>query len=366
MDFIQNLKISVLLVISLVIAFTVTPAKAELQVVLSDANLVFRAEQGSTSAVAANTVIRVNVESDIDNWSVNYQAQALTGTAGNIQPGNILIRSPYTQGYQPADTLRLAATGDPIYTLWAAELAKTMHRGFVHQEHAAAPKRLYWKMSTDLNPSITPTVRIESDGLTSGNKKIQAESILVNNNPAQGVHTLPANNILKFSVQTGWGNQPGTYTGQVRFIFTDSSEQTVQLSVEVSSYTFLSLSPDKITFTAPRPGTHNADQTVDLKVGASVPLWSVKAEGEPLRGVNVPGSIPSNRIFIKSIPKGSKVSAVPGSTKFQDLRQERLLVKGTSREPSVASELSFQFKTLITDPAGDYRGKIRFTLLENP
>ena len=44
-----------------------------------------------------------------------------------------------------------AATGDPVYTLWAAELAKSMHRGFVHQDHAAASKRLYWKMSIDLS-----------------------------------------------------------------------------------------------------------------------------------------------------------------------------------------------------------------------
>ena len=33
-----------------------------------------------------------------------------------------------------------------------------MHRGFVHQEHAAAPKRLYWKMSTDLSYPLVPSM----------------------------------------------------------------------------------------------------------------------------------------------------------------------------------------------------------------
>lgn len=51
-----------------------------------------------------------------------------------------------------------AATDDPVYSLWAAELAKTMHRGFVHQEQAAAPKRLYWKMSTDLSYPLVPSM----------------------------------------------------------------------------------------------------------------------------------------------------------------------------------------------------------------
>lgn len=51
-----------------------------------------------------------------------------------------------------------AVTGDPVYTLWAVELSKTMHHRFVHQHHAAAPKRLYWKMSIDLSYPLVPSM----------------------------------------------------------------------------------------------------------------------------------------------------------------------------------------------------------------
>lgn len=41
-------------------------------------------------------------------------------------------------------------TEDTIFSQWACELAKTIHKAFVHQERPEEPKRLYWKMSIDL------------------------------------------------------------------------------------------------------------------------------------------------------------------------------------------------------------------------
>lgn len=41
-------------------------------------------------------------------------------------------------------------TGDPIYTHWAVELAKTAHAKFTYVPSSGGQKRMYWKMSIDL------------------------------------------------------------------------------------------------------------------------------------------------------------------------------------------------------------------------
>lgn len=41
-------------------------------------------------------------------------------------------------------------TGDPIYTHWAVELAKTAHARFTYETTPGSQKRMYWKMSIDL------------------------------------------------------------------------------------------------------------------------------------------------------------------------------------------------------------------------
>ncbi len=41
-------------------------------------------------------------------------------------------------------------TGNPVYTRWAVELAKTAHARFTHVPAGGGKKRLYWKMSIDL------------------------------------------------------------------------------------------------------------------------------------------------------------------------------------------------------------------------
>jgi len=49
-------------------------------------------------------------------------------------------------------------TGDPIYNRWAAELAKTAHARFTYVPSFGARKRMYWKMSIDLNRSLVPSM----------------------------------------------------------------------------------------------------------------------------------------------------------------------------------------------------------------
>lgn len=42
-------------------------------------------------------------------------------------------------------------TGDPVYTTWAIELARTAHARFVYTPSSGGQKRMYWKMSIDLS-----------------------------------------------------------------------------------------------------------------------------------------------------------------------------------------------------------------------
>jgi hypothetical protein len=41
-------------------------------------------------------------------------------------------------------------TGDPVYTRWAVELARTAHARFIYTPSSGRQKRMYWKMSIDL------------------------------------------------------------------------------------------------------------------------------------------------------------------------------------------------------------------------
>ena len=48
--------------------------------------------------------------------------------------------------------------GDPVYNIWAVELAKTAHRRFTYTPRSGAQKRMYWKMSVDLTYPLAPSM----------------------------------------------------------------------------------------------------------------------------------------------------------------------------------------------------------------
>lgn len=43
------------------------------------------------------------------------------------------------------------STGNPVFSVWACELAKAAHAAFVYSRGAGLPKRMHWKMSIDLS-----------------------------------------------------------------------------------------------------------------------------------------------------------------------------------------------------------------------
>jgi hypothetical protein len=69
------------------------------------------------------------------------------------------------------------STGNSTFSLWAIELAKAAHAGFVHVLRSGS-KRMYWKMSIDLSSPLVPTMGHHDplDGLIAYNQ-IQATAI---------------------------------------------------------------------------------------------------------------------------------------------------------------------------------------------
>ena len=57
--------------------------------------------------------------------------------------------------------------GDPVYTRWAVELARTAHARFTFVPAAGGPKRMVWKMSIDLSYPLVPSMGLHDplDGL---------------------------------------------------------------------------------------------------------------------------------------------------------------------------------------------------------
>ena len=49
-------------------------------------------------------------------------------------------------------------TGDPTYTGWGIDLAKTAHARFTYIPHSGGRKRMYWKMSIDLSHPLVPSM----------------------------------------------------------------------------------------------------------------------------------------------------------------------------------------------------------------
>lgn len=49
-------------------------------------------------------------------------------------------------------------TGQPMYRLWARELAETAHRAFTYDDPGGRGRRMYWKMSIDLSRPLVPSM----------------------------------------------------------------------------------------------------------------------------------------------------------------------------------------------------------------
>ena len=86
-------------------------------------------------------------------------------------------------------------TGDTKYLKWAMELAKTAHKHFTYLPNQNMSKRMYWKMSIDLNRALVPSMGQHDplDGYITYNE-IQSE---INNLDLMNKNKNPLNYELK-------------------------------------------------------------------------------------------------------------------------------------------------------------------------
>jgi len=68
-------------------------------------------------------------------------------------------------------------TGKNVYKTWAIELARVAHRRFVHSPPSGKPKRMYWKMSTDLSYPLVQSMGLHDplDGLITYSQLVSVE-----------------------------------------------------------------------------------------------------------------------------------------------------------------------------------------------
>jgi len=64
----------------------------------------------------------------------------------------------YLTKWMHALDLTTRHTGRPTFNLWARELAETAHAAFTYDPPGSGPKRMYWKMSTDLSRPLVPSM----------------------------------------------------------------------------------------------------------------------------------------------------------------------------------------------------------------
>jgi len=81
-------------------------------ITLSHDLVTFHPVSGQSGTVDADMPIRVMIQSSVSGWSLNYQATPLSGPGGEIMPDRILIRTPYTNGFEGLDIPRLVGKGN--------------------------------------------------------------------------------------------------------------------------------------------------------------------------------------------------------------------------------------------------------------
>ena len=80
-------------------------------IILSSDLITFHLASGQSGPVDADMPIRVMVQSGVSGWALNYQAAPLSGPGGEIMPERILVRSPYTNGFEGLHIPRLVGKG---------------------------------------------------------------------------------------------------------------------------------------------------------------------------------------------------------------------------------------------------------------
>jgi len=258
---------------------------------LSRDSVSFHVTGPSGRPIDADQSIGVSVLSNLPEWEVHYQASPLKGPEAEIAPAQVLISSPYTEGFEPMNVPRLVARG-----------------------------------------SIMVPEPVEVSQLRFG--------------------FLPSRN-----------DRPGKYTGVI-FCPEGLPLANIPINVVVEPYTSMSLSSDKISFSATSgPGDYEANEPIELTVESNNNRWVVMARATPLIGPPGAGAIPPDRIFFKregdTFPHRGRRPREDGE--YMKMSGQVVVAEGRLDGTGVQATLKFKVKTEWKDEVGTYSGKVIFT-----
>ena len=166
------------------------------------------------------------------------------------------------------------------------------------------------------------------------------------------------NLILTFRLKTSWADVADTYDSQLTLDIPGSPKtRFVNVYVTIHEYLAIELSETEVKIrSAGPPDDYDGDRNVKLKVASNTAKWEARAQGEDL--VSKDDNIPAERFYLYSSNKSTNG--------FMSLDVQRVVASGTNIELSEVSQLAFKVKTSWQDRAGDYSGKVYFTVIAIP
>jgi hypothetical protein len=387
------------------------PCSAELnpsgpnpKVTISQDLITFSLARGKAGPVDADASIagdsiKVVVQSSTFGWTINYLASPLTMTGPDgpgsfggevIMPNRLLIKTPYTNGFESLDMPRLVSKGDTKGDLKGntmggtvgntmgntmgdtkeglpAEVADLQFRYMAtgHEAPGTYEGDIY---SADMGPIIHVRLIVGQPGLPrKGTEGGRAEGAGVPGGAGGAGGAEHGKSLLAAQAGSGPGSAsgagPGCGPGSASGAGPGSGPGS-EPGCGPGSEIRMSLSPEKIRFSvAGFPKECDADSSVLLSV-ESKEAFMVKAHATPLKGEE--SDIPPDRLFVN-----------PGNGKYYSLENDVVVLERTSTsaqhpstnvqhpstEGTVSTTLSFKLKTGWDDAAGEYSGTIVFTCM---
>ncbi len=388
------------------------------QIWLSETEIHFYVpNQGYQGLVEAEEIVKIDVLSRIENWSLTYLAAPLEGIAGQIPANQILMETPYTGGFQPVHLPRLVAQGGTteqtrreVSRMRFKFLAKANnvageYKSLLVSPEGGPPLRISLTIGEAL-PGMVDRLSVKSilfqashgpDTYTEIPQKVclrnlsepmSAELKLIREMESEGGAKIPVercfldgvqltnmlntqnvyfnNQCLQFTLQTEWWDKPGLYSGVLRFVYEDHGEENLMLVAYVSAYARMDASPDRVHFEAPKPGIHQTDHPIDLYLGTNVPRWVISVEATPLLMIdNEDMRIDNGNILIKCEAEGGNTQVLNGAEDYIDLSERRTIFGGSTCSFEKKGSVSVSVRTTFAHMAGDYQGTITFTCAED-
>ena len=184
------------------------------------------------------------------------------------------------------------------------------------------------------------------------------ENLIVEREILNNTYRSNPNISLDFMVESTYQLSPGLYTARVKI---DSPEfpdpNYVTLNINVNEYLAIELSESEVQVLSDGPpGDYDGDREIILSVASNVESWEARALGENLTSTD--DEIPAERLFIFSSDKSDDG--------YMPLNIEQIVASGTYTELSEASNLSIRVRTTWEDKAGEYSGRVYFTVIALP